>query len=198
MTRIEGSPGNLNEELVRQALGKAEKKVLGDFIESLAASYCDGLRGVDFAVLPAGDFADFLNRHRGKPERIDLRVIPGAPTGSARRELFVSRLEQYVKEHLDEASLSYTQKSGMRWHTVQQSHAEESTGGLIKVESDGAHSICFEVDKDSVLRRRPIGIVIGNIRDRALDDHLKWEKAYRQRSPMILLDSRSVRKRIKF
>jgi hypothetical protein len=147
--------------------------------------------------LPAGDFADFLNNHRGRPERIDLRIVPDAPAGSTMRELFVERLEQFVKNYLDEANLPYIQKSGIRWHSPQQLLRDEVPADLVQGGLDGFHSICFEVESDPASRRRPIGIVINNIRDRAVDDHLKWEKEYRQRSPLVLLDSKSSGKRLR-
>ncbi len=197
MHRKEDLLGSLRIETIGETFSGSEKGAVGNLTEALAASYCDGLRGVDFAVLPAGDLADFLNNHRGKPERIDLRIVPDAPSGSTIRELFVGRLEQFVRGHLDEANLPYIQKSGIRWHSVLQSYCGDSTD-LIQVDSDDAHGVCFEVDGDSVLKRRPIGIVISNVRDRALEDQLKWEKEYRQRTQMILLDSRSIRQRIKF
>ena len=197
MYRKEDFLGALRLETVEHELATSEKKVVGDFIETLAGLYCDGLRGVDFAVLPAGDFADFLNKHQNRLERIDLRIVADAPTGSTRRERFVERLEDFVLNYLDEVNLPYTQISGMSWHSAQLSHDEESTD-LVQVDSDGSHSICFEVDSEPTSRRRPIGIVINNSRERDLESHLVWEKKYRQRSPMILLNSRSPRNRIKF
>lgn len=195
--RKEDYLGALRLEKVDHALVDSEKKVISDFIETLAASYCDGLRGVEYALLPAGDFADFLNNHRSNPERLDFRIAADAPTGSTMRGLFVERLEQFVKNYLDRANLPNIQKSGMTWHSSQQLLHNEEPADLVQTGLNGSHSICFEVDADPASRRRPIGIVINNIRARALNDHLKWEKDYRQRSPMLFFDSNFPRKRIR-
>ncbi len=197
MYRKEDYLGSLRLETVKHALVDSEKKVIGDFIELLLESRYNGLRGVEYMVLPAGDFADFLNMHRGKPERIDLRVVADALSGSTMQKLFVERLEDFVNNYLNGADLPYTQRSGTRWHSARLSHDEESAG-LIKIPSDGFHNICFELDADPTSRRRTVGIVTNNFGDRSLDDHLKYEKIYRQRSPMIFFDSKSPRKRIVF
>ncbi len=190
MARREKLPNLSRQESFLHQISSAETAVVHDLVGSLRAQRDGRLGSTNWALFLAGDIADSFD-HPVEPNGIDLRLVVDAPMGSEIQRNFIARMESAVDAHLDQKGLHYMQKTGDNWHMARKSFDPDCHEYEKYIDNNGRHNdIRFVIIPNQAEDQRRIDIVINRIGGRNIEEQRKWEKAVRQRQPVVLADTR--------
>lgn len=168
----------------------AERAVIGDLVGFLRAQGDGRLNGFNWALFLAGDFADSFD-HEVVVDDVSLRLVVDVSPDSEMQRSSIKGMESAVDTHLAGKGLPYTQKTGDSWHMGRKSFDPDDHEYERYIDPLGRHNdISFIIDPDPGKHQRRIHIFINAIGGKDIEAQKKWEKASRQRQPVILADTR--------
>ncbi len=178
------------EESFLRQISSSEAAVIHNMVGFLKTQRGGRLGSVNWALFLAGDFADSFD-HPVVPDDIDLRLVVDAPMGSPIQKSFIEGMESTVDAYLAQKGLPYRQQTGDNWHMAKNLSDPDCHEYEKYIDSNGRHNDSrFVVDPNPAKNQREIHVIINKIGGSDIEAQMIWEKAVRQRQPIILADSR--------